>query len=125
MFNTFCKDNDLTIDRLGSFNGGKKIFALTKLPIEIKPNKAVGDITEAYLVLTESHEHGVGTSVDLYTNRLICTNGMTRKVKQFTKTSNHATQFNTDKISNTLELAYSQTRELETNLATLANTPYH
>ena len=38
-FNTFCDGNNLQINRVGSLNGGKDIFAFTKLPIVIDSNR--------------------------------------------------------------------------------------
>ncbi len=94
-FHTFCEQNDLQIDRIGCLKAGKELFAFTKLPIEIDVKK-VGDITEAHLMITESHECGRGLQIDLYFNRLVCTNGMTRPVRQRQQIINHVSDYNSE-----------------------------
>ena len=83
MFDQFLKKADLEIDTVGSTQNGSNIYAAALLPetFDINP-KAVGDITKARLVISDSHLNGVGLSVSVHYDRLICTNGMVNKVSQ-------------------------------------------
>jgi phage/plasmid-like protein (TIGR03299 family) len=111
-FHTFCEQNDLQIDRIGCLKAGKELFAFTKLPIEIDVKK-VGDITETHLMITESHECGRGLQIDLYFNRLVCTNGMTRPVRQRQQIINHVSNYNSDRIAGILTHALKTVRDYE------------
>jgi len=83
MFDQFLKKADLAIDTIGSTQKGANIYASAMLPetFDINP-KAVGDITKARLVISDSHLNGVGLSVSVHYDRLICTNGMSSRVSQ-------------------------------------------
>jgi phage/plasmid-like protein (TIGR03299 family) len=111
-FHTFCEQNDLQIDRIGCLKAGKELFAFCKLPIEIDVKK-VGDITEAHLMIAESHECGRGLQIDLYFNRLICTNGMTRSVRRSQQVINHVSEYNGDRIAGILTHALATVRDYE------------
>jgi phage/plasmid-like protein (TIGR03299 family) len=117
-FNAFCDANNLQINRVGSMNGGKNIFAFTKLPIAID-TKNVGDITEAHLLINESHECGNGLQIDLFLNRLVCTNGMTRSVTQGA-TIGHTSVFNPTKVTQYLVKALAQVNEYKETTEHLA-----
>ena len=118
-FNTFCDGNNLQINRVGSLNGGKDIFAFTKLPIVID-TKNVGDVTEAHLMIKESHECGYGLQIDLFLNRLVCTNGMTRSVTQGA-TIGHSSLFNSEKVSKYLANALTLVNEYKETTEKLAD----
>jgi phage/plasmid-like protein (TIGR03299 family) len=111
-FHTFCKQNDLQIDRIGCLKAGKELFAFCKLPIEIDVKK-VGDITEAHLMIAESHECGRGLQIDLYFNRLVCTNGMTKSVRRSQQVINHVSKYNSDRIAGILTHALATVRDYE------------
>jgi phage/plasmid-like protein (TIGR03299 family) len=111
-FHTFRTQNDLQIDRIGCLKGGKELFAFCKLPIEIDVKK-VGDITEAHLIIAESHECGRGLQIDLYFNRLICTNGMTKSVRRSQQVINHVSGYNGDRIAGILTHALATVRDYE------------
>ena len=83
LFDTMLKAYDPTyrVDSLGEVRDGKNIYMSSKLPITIAPTKQKGDITEISIIMTNSHLNGVGGSISLYYERLVCTNGMTRPVK--------------------------------------------
>jgi hypothetical protein len=102
----------LKIDRIGCLKSGKELFAFTKLPIEIDV-KQVGDITETHLMITESHECGRGLQIDLYFNRLVCTNGMTRPVRHRQQVINHVSAYNSDRITGILTRAIATVKEYE------------
>lgn len=80
-FNRFCDDASLPMTHLGSLDGGKIIYAAAKLPQTIAPQQSPNDKTEGYLILEDAHTNGHGLQVWLYLNRLICTNGMRRPVR--------------------------------------------
>jgi phage/plasmid-like protein (TIGR03299 family) len=119
-FHTFCEQNDLQIDRIGCLKAGKELFAFTKLPIEIDVKK-VGDITETHLMITESHECGRGLQIDLYFNRLVCTNGMTRPVRQRQQIINHVSEYNSDRIAGILTHALATVKDYEKTANGLAD----
>jgi hypothetical protein len=136
-FNRFCDGANLPITHLGSLEGGKTIYAAARLPQEIAPTQSRGDLTEAYLMLEESHANGHGLQVWLYFNRLICTNGMRRPVrnaqdvtdliegralnrrsiKDRLKVIAHVGAFDSSRIENILQAAIT-TVELEQELTT-------
>jgi phage/plasmid-like protein (TIGR03299 family) len=111
-FHSFCEKNDLQIDRIGCLKSGKELFAFTKLPIEIDV-KQVGDITETHLMITESHKCGRGLQIDLYFNRLVCTNGMTRSVRHRQQVINHVSAYNSDRITGILTRALATVKDYE------------
>jgi phage/plasmid-like protein (TIGR03299 family) len=119
-FHTFCEQNDLQIDRIGCLKAGKELFAFTKLPIEIDVKK-VGDITETHLMITESHECGRGLQIDLYFNRLVCTNGMTRPVRQRQQIINHVSEYNSNRIAGILTHALATVKDYEKTANGLAD----
>ncbi|MEE3718727.1 DUF932 domain-containing protein [Tumidithrix elongata RA019] len=119
-FHTFCEQNDLQIDRIGCMKSGRELFAFTKLPIEIDVKK-VGDITESHLMITESHECGRGLQIDLYFNRLVCTNGMTRPVRQRQQIINHVSEYNSDRIAGILAHALKTVKDYEQTANGLAD----
>ncbi|HEY9646856.1 MAG TPA: DUF932 domain-containing protein [Chroococcidiopsis sp.] len=141
-FNRFCDEADLPITHLGSMDRGRIIYAAAKLPKTIAPAQATNDQTEAYLMLEDSHGNGHGLQVWIYTNRLICTNGMkrpvqsaqdvtdlitgdalrSRSIKNNLQIISHASEFNPDKVKGILHNAIA-TLELEQHQVTkLADT---
>ena len=119
-FNRFCDDANLPMTHLGSLDGGRMLYAAAKLPEMIAPAQAVGDLTEGYLLLEDSHLNGRGLSVSLYANRLVCTNGMKRPVRTGQRIISHVGSFNPDRIETILEAARAtlhQEKEQMTELA--------
>jgi phage/plasmid-like protein (TIGR03299 family) len=119
-FNRFCDDADLPMTHLGSLDGGRMLYAAAKLPEMIAPAQAVGDLTEGYLLLEDSHLNGKGLSVSLYANRLICTNGMKIPVRTGQRIIAHVGRFNPGRIETILEAARAtlhQEKEQMTGLA--------
>lgn len=94
-FNQFCDESEmgLTVDFVGSLNGGKQFYLAAKLPLEMKMKRDVNDITEAYLLCRDSHLDGNGQQILIYADRLICTNGMTRRVKLKQSVTSHSRAF--------------------------------
>lgn len=122
-FHDFCDNSgdDLTIERLGSLDGGKSLFATAKLKHTIDVAQ-VGDLIESRVLLTESHVSGVALQIRLFFNRLICTNGMTELVKLRGQTLTHMKEFNRTTVQAYLEAAYARTTEYEETLNQLAAT---
>jgi phage/plasmid-like protein (TIGR03299 family) len=122
-FNRFCDGANLPMTHLGCLDGGRMLYAAAKLPEIIAPAQAVGDLTEGYLLLEDSHLNGRGLSISIYANRLICTNGMKRPVRVGQRIIAHVGQFNPDRIATILEAAHitlHQEQEQMTQLASVA-----
>jgi hypothetical protein len=64
-------------------------------------------------MITESHECGRGLQIDLYFNRLVCTNGMTRPVRQRQQIINHVSEYNSARIAGILTHALATVRDYE------------
>lgn len=94
LFDTMLKafDPSYRVDSLGEIRDRKNIYMSSKLPITIAPTKQKGDITEVSIIMTNSHLNGVGGSISLYYERLVCVNGMTRPVKN-SITIGHSNKF--------------------------------
>jgi len=119
-FHRFCDEANLPMTHLGSLDGGRMLYAAAKLPEMIAPAQAVGDLTEGYLLLEDSHLNGKGLSVSMYANRLICTNGMKRPVRLGQKIISHVGQFNPDRIQNILEAARNTLHQEQEQMTELA-----
>lgn len=94
LFDTMLKafDPSYRIDSLGEVRDGKNIYMSSKLPIKISPERQKNDITEVSIIMTNSHLNGLGGSISLYYERLVCTNGMTQPVKNSISIG-HTTKF--------------------------------
>jgi len=75
-FHHFAKDTGITLTHAGEMNKGKNICLIGDLEKEYDVRKK-GDITHCYLQLIGSH---FGHQVRILAERLVCSNGMTRKV---------------------------------------------
>ncbi|MBP0043367.1 MAG: DUF932 domain-containing protein [Roseofilum sp. SBFL] len=89
VFHQFAQDAGITLTHAGPLNGGKQICLIGDLEKEYDVQK-VGDITHCYLQLIGSHECGVGHQVRILAERLVCTNGATRKVVQHKQVLRHS-----------------------------------
>lgn len=94
-FHEFCVNAQLEIDHLGYV--ANSIMASAKLPY-VFDCKQVGDVSEYYILLTDSHKNGRGLSIALFENRLVCTNGMKRKVQVGNHVIRHVGGMNKDRI---------------------------
>ena len=119
-FNRFCDGAGLPITHLGSLDGGRMLYAAAKLPEMIAPAQSVGDLTEGYLLLEDSHKNGTGLSVSIYANRLICTNGMKRPVRVGQRIIAHVGSFNAGRIETILEAARNTLHEEKEQMTGLA-----
>jgi phage/plasmid-like protein (TIGR03299 family) len=119
-FNRFCDDANLPMTHLGSLDGGRMLYAAAKMPEMIAPAQAVGDLTEGYLLLEDSHLNGRGLSVSIYANRLICTNGMKIPVRAGQRIIAHVGSFNPGRIETILESARATLHEEKETMSNLA-----
>ena len=119
-FNNFCDDAELTVDYLGSTNAGKNVYAAAKLPIQVNV-KNVGDISEAYIVLNENHCSGTGDKIFVWMNRLVCTNGMRRWVKEGQTILSHSVEFSPSKVQFILQQALKVVHKHEVVMNALAD----
>jgi len=122
LFHNFCELNDLTIERLGSIKNGLELFAIARLPVQLDVKK-VGDISDIYLLINESHKLGRGLKVDLFFNRLVCTNGMVKSVNMLTGIINHNAEFNQAKITGVLGQAMDVIKDQQQISEDLAEVP--
>jgi hypothetical protein len=121
VFNDFCTRAGLEIDYIGFIPTDWKLFAAAKLG-EFSPPQAVGDITEGYLLLTDSHKCRNGLSGSLWLNRLACTNGMRRGIQQENrKIISHIGKFNDHKVTQVLDAVWNTFDQEKQQVATLAN----
>ena len=121
-FVDFCNTSgdDLTLNRVGSLKGGSQIFAVADMKHEIDVKK-VGDIIKTRLVLLESHKSGKGLQILVYTDRLVCTNGMTQVVKNGNKTLGHLKEFDTAAVKSYIKHAYESVYQYEETMEALAS----
>jgi hypothetical protein len=74
----FNADLDLDTLKFKTFGGGAKIeFSVRMHPISFKNNKGIDDITNMELTFSTSYDGSKSNRISLYTERLVCTNGMT------------------------------------------------
>lgn len=113
-FHDFCSESDLDlqVSHIGSLRDGKLIYAAAKLPI-ITDIKKTGDISEWWLLLKDSHLNGKGLQVSLYSNRMVCTNGLHELVRQNNQMIAHLGQLNKARINGILEAAIATLRQKE------------
>jgi hypothetical protein len=72
---------DLDLDTLTfkEFCGGSKIeFKIKMHPLSFKNDKGIEDITNIWLTFTTSYDGSKANVISLYTERLVCLNGMVR-----------------------------------------------
>lgn len=122
-FHHFCSESDLdlTVEHIGSLDSGKRLYAAASLP-GVTDVKNVGDVIEWRLLLEDSHINGNGLQVSLFSNRLVCTNGMRTTIRVGNKTISHVGDFNRDRVNSLLEAAIASVREQETAYTKLAET---
>ncbi len=120
-FHHFCSESDLdlSVEHIGSLENGKRLFAAAKLP-GVTDVKNVGDVIEWRVLLEDSHINGNGLQVSLFSNRLICTNGMRQTIRVENKTISHVGTFNRDRINQLLEAAIVSVRQQEQEFEKLA-----
>lgn len=73
-FEDLCQRHGFTLDRAGTFKGGKVIFARAKVGKALRIHG--NDIVEGTVTLVTSFDGSLATSIRFGTTRLICTNGL-------------------------------------------------
>jgi len=121
VFGDFCAKAGLEIDHIGFLPEQWKLFATAKLG-EFAPPQAVGDITQGWLLLTDSHMCGNGLDGSLFLNRLYCTNGMRRGLKtESKKVISHIGKFDTAKVNRVLDAVWNTFQQEQDQVQMLAN----
>jgi hypothetical protein len=73
----FGADLDLSTLRFREFNNSKKIeFSIKMHPISFKNNKGLKDVTNIWVTFSTSYDGSKSNVIALYTERLVCLNGM-------------------------------------------------
>lgn len=73
----FGADLDLSTLKFREFSDSRKIeFSIKMHPISFKNNKKVQDITNVWVTFSTSYDGSKSNVISLYTERLVCTNGM-------------------------------------------------
>lgn len=118
-FNNFCEDAGLQLAYLGSLHDQNTLYAAAKLEAD---SHILGSTDEInwWLILRNSHINGKGMDVSLYSDRLVCTNGMRSVIRDNRKVITHVGEFNHDRVTNILKTAIRTIHQQETELETLA-----
>lgn len=121
VFHRFAQDSELPLLCAGGLNGGRQICVIADLGAE-HDVKNVGDISHCYLQLIGSHQCGIGHQVRLLVERLVCTNGITRRVTQHKQTLRHVPNA-LQTLQQALILAHQEWEELIGEYELMADTP--
>lgn len=74
----FNADLDINTLKFDTYCGGAKIdFRVKMFPLSFKNNKGIDDITNMELSFSTSYDGSKSNRISLYTERLLCLNGMT------------------------------------------------
>jgi len=117
-FHDFCNEAGLKLTHLGNLDGGRTIYAAAYM--SATDVLSVGDFTDHYLILRDSHINGRGLNVSLFSNRCICTNGMHVTIRVGSKTIAHLGEFNAARINELLDAAMSTLKVKSQTSETLA-----
>jgi len=113
-FDTFVSRDEAMYHTAGSLKGGRKIWLLAKLPGEIR---VLGeDITEKYLLLSNSHDGTSGVQIKFTPIRVVCNNTLTAAIKSGTTYNIRHTSSVTSQVqqaSKVLGISNDYYRELE------------
>ena len=112
-FRNFCdaSNKELSLDLVGSFDAGKTFYMASKLT-QIQNNNfdKVGDKTDSWLVVTDYYGESRAPKVMVLFNELICTNGMTRQIKERHNAFNHLREMTFDDVAPVLESAVRESQ---------------
>lgn len=120
-FNSFCFENGLEIDHLGSLDDGRCIFATARLNSSFALSG--DDIINGKILLSNYHKSGCGLTVSLMTVRKICTNGLTLPVRVGKKVISHVSSFDPQRVAAVLEAAKTNFVEFKDTAEFLAQKP--
>jgi hypothetical protein len=125
-FRSFCDQSEkqISLDLVGTLNGGKTFYMASKLSSALTDNflelrqsnlgfgiqKQIPehDRTDFWLVLTDFYGQSIAPRVVLLANRLICSNGMTQRVRSKLCSLSHLKQQNTGDVHAVLRNALMQ-----------------
>jgi hypothetical protein len=113
------KKAGLSISRAGEFADGKRIACVGNWNKGIEVG--LGDIVRAEVLLIGSHEVGIGHELRAYFERLVCTNGLTKRIKA-TKIFGH-TESGVKSLSEALENLDMVAAKFQNDSQLLAKTP--
>lgn len=134
-FNNFCNRAGLQMERAGYLKKNSvktgiynMVFATALVPETLGGrfvlDDRANDVLEARVVFYNHHQYGYGAGAHLYHTRLVCTNGMTLRIKNSTKLARHITSHLKDgqKISDILNSLKQNVSEFNSDMLALANT---
>lgn len=81
-FDSFAKEGIIEFTGGGMYGGGSKIYLQARLPNSINVKPEVGDIIERRIIFHSSYDGTLSNDVANYMLRLVCSNGMTRSIKE-------------------------------------------
>jgi hypothetical protein len=112
-FRNFCdaSNKEISLDLVGSFDAGKTFYMASKLT-QIQNNNfdKVGDKTDSWLVVTDYYGESRAPKVMVLFNELVCTNGMTRQIKEKHAAFNHLREMTFDDVAPVLESAVRESQ---------------
>lgn len=99
-FHDLAQKHDLTIDTIGSLQGGRKIWALAKLGKDF--TLAGGDKVAGYVLLSTSYDATMATRIGFTTVRVVCNNTLQMALQDEKKnffSVPHSTNFDAEKVA--------------------------
>ena len=120
-FHTLITQANLKFTHAGAMNDGRHICLIADLGKKWDVKK-VGDIVRCDLQLIGSHQCGVGHRVNLLTERLVCSNGMTRKVTSKLQVIRH-NEGTANELNWAMGAALSEWEKFTEDCDSLADTP--
>lgn len=84
-FDTIAERGDAIYETAGSLFGGRKIFITAKIPGLIRVGSGE-DVSEKYVLLTNSHDGTGAVSAKLITTRVVCNNTLTMALRESGRT---------------------------------------
>ncbi|MBW4597001.1 MAG: DUF932 domain-containing protein [Brasilonema angustatum HA4187-MV1] len=121
-FDEFCAIAGIEMERLGSLRDGRLVFA-SAVVNESWAVMGTDDVICGRLILTNSHEYGAGLTAKLSAVRLVCCNGITRKVNVGTRSIGHNQSFSKASVNAILESSKNNFANLGQLIDELAQTP--
>ena len=108
-FSEFVNAGDMEMHTAGSLKGGTNVWALAKVKESFD---VFGDDTvESFLLFSNPHQYGKAVDIRFTPIRVVCNNTLTMSLNQNAQRSvkvNHKTEFNTDKVKETLGIAHEK-----------------
>lgn len=120
-FNQFAIANELNIERLGSLDKGRCIFAVANLNEQFALSGE--DIVTGKILITNYHKSGCGLRIDLMATRLVCSNGMTMPVRIGGKVISHVGGYDEVRVREVLNSAKTNFVEYQEQSQLLAQRP--